>query len=150
MSPKGSYTPGQLGVEYYKQRRLASALQPTMSSSVPHLGVLAALCSFPPTEEWPSSPVGKVAKHFAEHKPEGDEVHAFGIDEDDHQLDSIAHFMDFLKIPADRLPPKTPKSTNRQLSFNNFFPAANTMAKSIRSQCECLLPLFLAYISADL
>jgi len=92
-----------------------------MSSSVPPLGVLGDLRSFPPTEERPSSPVGKVAKHFAEHMR--DKVQAFGID-DDHQLDSIAHFMDFLKVPTDCLPSKTPKATRGQLSFNNFVPAA--------------------------
>lgn len=67
-----------------------------------------------------------MAKHFAEHKCD---VQAFGIDED-HRLESATHFLNFLKVAADRIPPKSPKATNRQLSFNNFIPAANAMAKS--------------------
>jgi hypothetical protein len=115
-----------------------------LSSPIPPSKMLATLHSeFPPTEEWASSPLGRVGKHFAEH--ERDEVQAFRYDEDDHQLETIVHFMDFLKVPADRLPSKTPKATNCQLNFNNFVPAANAMAKSM-SRCECRLLLFLAFL----
>jgi hypothetical protein len=114
-----------------------------LSSPIPPSEVLATLHSeFPPTEEQASSPVGRVAKHFAEHKR--DEVQAFRYDEDDHQLESIVDFMDFLKVPADRLPSKPPKATN--FNFNNFVPAANTMAKSMRSRCECRLLIFLVFL----
>ena len=107
--------------------------------------MLAALFSkFPPTEEQSSSPVGKMNKHFAEHKR--DEVQAFGYDEDDDQLESITHFMDFLKVPANRLPSTTPKANNNRLTFKNFIPAANSMARSIKSRCECLRPLFSAFL----
>ena len=90
-------------------------------SPVPPSRMLAPLFSkFPPTEERLSFLVGKVNKHFAEHKH--DEVQAFGYDEDDHQLESIMHFMDFLKVPANCLPLKTPKANNNLLTFKNFIP----------------------------
>jgi hypothetical protein len=47
-------------------------------------------------------------------------------------------FLEFLNVPHDRLPLKIPK-VNGQVTLDTLVHVANTMAKSMRDLCECLL-----------
>jgi hypothetical protein len=56
-------------------------------------------------------------------------------------------FLDFLGVPNDHLPSTSAKKI--QFSFSGFVRAANATAKSIRNDRECPLPLYLAFLAAD-
>jgi len=104
-----------------------------------------------PKKHHQSSPVKPVVQHFAEHKR--DEVQAFGYDEGIHQVkDFKTHedFFNFLRVSEEAIKKHSGKvskmvdekaSKASDFSRENFVQAANTLAKSIKDDCEYLLSL---------
>ena len=84
----------------------------------------------------------KLAKHL--HKCNEGQVSAYDEDIVRLRYNEQMPFLEFLNVPHDRLPLKIPKAeVNDQVTPDTFVQVANTMAKSMRDQCECLL-LYLA------
>lgn len=97
----------------------------------------------------------RIAKPYAEHKRQ--EVQAFGYDEGIHRLEPFARaeaFIEFLAIADEPLPvtkkatkKAAKKATKQTFTFDNFVQKANTLAESMKDECECLLSLFLAFLA---
>ena len=64
-----------------------------------------------------------------------------GFDEEIHTMKEEEEFLNFLNVQHDHLP----TDTEEEFTHETFIETANSMAISMKSQCECLFPyLYLA------